>query len=88
MKRWVLALTLLTAACREPVIRDIDGFFRPTPDACPTCTVPAGDHHLCGTTEWCEECGVDMVPDSHICGENHYCAECRRTHVNGIVHEE
>ena len=28
MKRWVLALTLLTAACREPVIRDIDGFFR------------------------------------------------------------
>lgn len=87
MKRWVLGLLLAAAACKEPVIRDIHEVFAPAPDACEKCHVPAGDNHLCGTTEWCAECGVDMVPYEHVCGENHYCAACRRTHVNDLIHE-
>lgn len=80
MKRLLLGLLLL-AACKEPVIRDINEVFAPTPDACATCRVPAGENHVCGTTEWCGECRVDAVPFEHVCHQNYYCAGCRKTHV-------
>ena len=88
MKHWVLGFLLMFGVgCREPVLRDINEFFRTTPDECANCRVPAGEQHECGRTRWCNDCRVDVGERGHIHNETRW---CRIDHSEEVVgfHDE